>query len=247
MYKVKKQNILMMLKFLINQELQIFHTKEIDKRYSIGGDDFVIGDDLKKARISERIVHWNSLVKKSFDYVVNTPSKDVLRTRLKLFKQTPDCTDVMYEHIVDALKGYFEVSNLGNSEAFIYLMNIKSEKVDDIKTFKWIKEISQLEELFNKLKAEGLIDKDYTLNNFKNIFNGGMLEEVVSIKFNCSKSLSVYLFHQLDTYSFVSTHLQNNKVIQKITGVKGVAQVKNNYRDNNPKDANLIDNIINSL
>jgi hypothetical protein len=54
MHKVKKQNILMMLNFLINQELQIFHTKEIDKRYSVGGDDFVIGDYLKKARISAK-------------------------------------------------------------------------------------------------------------------------------------------------------------------------------------------------
>ena len=88
MYKVKKQNILMMLKFLINQELQNFHNNEIDYKYSKVGEGFIVGDDLKKARISERIVHWNSLVKKSFDYVVNKPSKDVLRTRLKLLKQT---------------------------------------------------------------------------------------------------------------------------------------------------------------
>ena len=241
MYKVKKQNILMMLKFLINQELQIFHSKEIDNKYSIGGDD------LKKARISERIVHWNSLVKKSFDYVVNTPSKDVLRTRLKLFKQTPDCTEVMYENIIDALKGYLEVSNLGSSEAFIDLMNSKLAKTDDVNTFKWNKEISKLEALFNKLKAEGLIDKDYTLNSFKSTLNDGLLEEVKPIKFNCSKSLSVYLYEQLDTYGFIATHLKNNKVIQKITGVKGVAQVKNNYRRKAPKNAILIDNIINSL
>ena len=247
MYKVKKQNILMMLKFLINQELQNFHNNEIGNKYSKVGEGFIVGDDLKKARISERIVHWNSLVKKSFDYVVNKPSKDVLRTRLKLFKQTPDCTEVMYENIIDALKGYLEVSNLGSSEAFIDLMNSKLAKTDDVNTFKWNKEISQLEALFNKLKAEGLIDKDYTLNSFKSTLNDGLLEEVKPIKFNCSKSLSVYLYEQLDTYGFIATHLKNNKVIQKITGVKGVAQVKNNYGDKAPKNAILIDNIINSL
>jgi hypothetical protein len=247
MYKVKKQNILMMLKFLINQELQIFHTKEIDNKYSISGDKFVVSEDLKKNRIAERILHWNTLIKKSFDYVVNTPTKDVLKTRLKLIKQTPDCTDSIYEHITDALKGYLEVSDLGSSEAFIDLMNSKSAKTDDINTFKWIKEISQLEALFNKLKAEGLIDKDYKLNNFKSTLNGGLLEEVEPIKFNCSKSLSVYLYQQLDIYGFIAIHLKNNKVIQKITGVKGVAQVKNNYGDKAPKDAILIDKIITSL
>ena len=167
MYKVKKQNILMMIKFLINQELQNFHNNKIDNKYSKVGEGFIVGDDLKKARISERIVHWNSLVKKSFDYVVNTPSKDVLRTRLKLFKQTPDCTEVMYENIIDALKGYLEVSNLGSSEAFINLMNSKSAKTNDINTFKWNKEISQLEALFNKLKAEGLISKESNLKQWK--------------------------------------------------------------------------------
>ena len=247
MYKVKKQNILMMLKFLINQELQIFHTKEIDNKYSISGDKFVVSEDLKNNRIAERILHWNTLIKKSFDYVVNTPTKDVLKTRLKLIKQTPDCTDSMYEHICFYLKGYLEVSNLGSSEAFIDLMNSKSAKIDDINTFKWIKESSQLEALFNMLKAEGLIDKDYTLNNFKSTLNGGILEEVKPIKFNCSKSLSVYLYDQLDTYGFIAIHLKNNKVIQKITGVNGVAQVKNNYGDKAPKNAILINNIITSL
>jgi hypothetical protein len=250
MHKVKKQNILMMLNFLINQELQIFHTKEIDKRYSVGGDDFVIGDYLKKARISERIVHWNSLVKKSFDYVVNTPSKDVLRTRLKLFKQTPDCTEVMYENIIDALKGYLEVSDLGSSEAFIDLMNSKSAKTDDINTFKWNKEISQLEALFDKLKAEGLIDKDYTLNNFKSTLNGGLLSEIKPIEYKCSKSLQVYLYDMLNFGGFIPFNTIHNKIIEKITGVRGVAQVRNNYNENNsekPKRSEIIDKIVESL
>ena len=150
MYKVKKQNILMMLKFLINQELQNFHNNEIDNKYSKVGEGFIVGDDLKKARISERIVHWNSLVKKSFDYVFNTPSKDVLRTRLKLFKQTPDCTEAMYESIIDALKGYLEVSNLGSSEAFIDLMNISPDKKD--LTFDWMSSSEHLDGIFNEGK-----------------------------------------------------------------------------------------------
>tara|TARA_R110002012_G_scaffold319792_1_gene541363 strand:- start:84 stop:836 length:753 start_codon:yes stop_codon:yes gene_type:complete len=250
MYKVKKQNILMMLKFLINQELQIFHTKEIDNKYSISGDKFVVSEDLKKNRIAERILHWNTLIKKSFDYVVNTPTKDVLKTRLKLIKQTPDCTDVMYEHITDAMKGYLEVSDLGSSEAFIDLMNSKSAKIDDINTFKWNKEISQLEALFNKLKAEGLIDKDYTLNNFKSTLNGGLLSEIKPIEYKCSKSLQVYLYDMLNFGGFISFNITHNKIIEKITAVRGVAQVRNNYNENKsekPKRSEIIDKIVESL
>ena len=245
MYKANKENILMMLMFIINEELKNFHNNEIDNRYSKVGEGFVIGDDLKKNKIAERIVYWNSFTKKSFDYILNTPSKEVLKTRLKLFKKTPDCTDVMYEQIVEALRQYLEVCNLGSSEAFIELVNATPSKNDY--TFKWIKENSQLEALFNILKAEGLIEKDYSLESFKNTLNGGILADVNPIKFNCSYSLIVYLFDQLDTYGFIATHLKNNKVIQKITGVKGVAQVKNNYSDNGPKNGKQIIDIINSL
>lgn len=245
MYKANKENILMMLMFIINEELKNFHNNEIDNRYSKVGEGFVIGDDLKKNKIAERIVYWNSFTKKSFDYILNTPSKEVLKTRLKLFKKKPDCTDVMYEQIVEALRQYLEVCNLGSSEAFIELVNATPSKNDY--TFKWIKENSQLEALFNILKAEGLIEKDYSLESFKNTLNGGILADVNPIKFNCSYSLIVYLFDQLDTYGFIATHLKNNKVIQKITGVKGVAQVKNNYSDNGPKNGKQIIDIINSL
>lgn len=245
MYKANKENILMMLMFIINEELKNFHNNEIDNRYSKVGEGFIIGDDLKKNRIAERIVYWDSFTKKSFDYILNTPSKEVLKTRLKLFKKTPDCTDVMYEQIVEALRQYLEVCNLGSSEAFIDLVNATPSKNDY--TFKWIKENSQLEALFNMLKVEGLIEKDYTLESFKNTLNGGMLADVHPIKYNCSYSLIVYLFDQLDTYGFIATHLKNNKVIQKITGVKGVAQVKNNYSDNGPKNGKQIIDIINSL
>jgi len=245
MNKAKKENILMMLMFVINEELKNFHNNEIDNRYSKVGEGLIIGDDLKKNRIAERIVYWNSFTKKSFDYILNTPSKEVLKTRLKLFKKKPDCTDVMYEQIVEVLIQYLEVSNLGSSEAFIELVNATPSKNDY--TFKWIKENSQLEALFNMLKAEGLIEKDYSLESFKNTLNGGMLADVHPIKFNCSYSLIVYLFDQLDTYGFIATHLKNNKVIQKITGVKGVAQVKNNYSDNGPKNGKQIIDIINSL
>ena len=246
MYKVKKQNILMMIKFLINQELQNFHNNEIDNKYSKVGEGFIVGDDLKKARISERIVHWNSLVKKSFDYVVNKPSKGVLRTRLKLFKQTPDCTEVMYENIIDALKGYLEVSNLGSSEAFIDLMNSKLAKTDDVNTFKWNKEISQLEALFNKLKAEGLISKESNLKQWKKAFRGGLLTDVEQIKFAVTNALVVYMFDVMNKQRLIRYGLKHNKVIEVITGITSVAQTRDKYQNSKtglPKgsdDVNLI-------
>ena len=246
MYKVKKQNILMMIKFLINQELQNFHNNKIDNKYSKVGEGFIVGDDLKKARISERIVHWNSLVRKSFDYVVNTPSKDVLRTRLKLFKQTPDCTEVMYENIIDALKGYLEVSNLGSSEAFIDLMNSKSAKTNDINTFKWNKEISQLEALFNKLKAEGLISKESNLKQWKKAFSGVFLTDVEQIKFAVTNALVVYMFDVMNKQRLIRYGLKHNKVIEVITGITSVAQTRDKYQNSKtglPKgsdDVNLI-------
>jgi hypothetical protein len=248
MYKVKKQNILMMLKFLINQELQIFHTKEIDNKYSISGDKFVVSEDLKKNRIAERILHWNTLIKKSFDYVVNTPTKDVLKTRLKLIKQTPDCTDVMYEHITDAMKGYLEVSNLGSSEAFIDLMNVSPNKKDV--TFEWMSGINHLEQLFQELQAIGLIGKESSLNHFKKAFSGGLLSDVEQINFTGTNTLIVYLFDKMNEHRLIRYSIKHNKVIEVITGITSVAQTRDKYLNSKtgfPKGSQDVDNILDKV
>jgi len=248
MYKVKKQNILMMLKFLINQELQIFHTKEIDNKYSISGDKFVVSEGLKKNRIAERILHWNTLIKKSFDYVVNTPTKDVLKTRLKLIKQTPDCTDVMYEHITDAMKGYLEVSNLGSSEAFIDLMNVSPNKKDV--TFEWMSGINHLEQLFQELQAIGLIGKESSLNHFKKAFSGGLLSDVEQINFTGTNTLIVYLFDKMNEHRLIRYSIKHNKVIEVITGITSVAQTRDKYLNSKtgfPKGSQDVDNILDKV
>ncbi len=248
MYKVKKQNILMMLKFLINQELQIFHTKEIDNKYSISGDKFVVSEDLKNNRIAERILHWNTLIKKSFDYVVNTPTKDVLKTRLKLIKQTPDCTDVMYEHITDAMKGYLEVSNLGSSEAFIDLMNVSPNKKDV--TFEWMSGINHLEQLFQELQAIGLIGKESSLNHFKKAFSGGLLSDVEQINFTGTNTLIVYLFDKMNEHRLIRYSIKHNKVIEVITGITSVAQTRDKYLNSKtgfPKGSQDVDNILDKV
>jgi hypothetical protein len=248
MYKVKKQNILMMLKFLINQELQIFHTKEIDNKYSISGDKFVVSEDLKKNRIAERILHWNTLIKKSFDYVVNTPTKDVLKTRLKLIKQTPDCTDVMYEHITDAMKGYLEVSHLGRSEAFIDLMNVSPNKKDV--TFEWMSGINHLEQLFQELQAIGLIGKESSLNHFKKAFSGGLLSDIEQINFIGTNTLIVYLFDKMNEHRLIRYSIKHNKVIEVITGITSVAQTRDKYLNSKtgfPKGSQDVDNILDKV
>jgi hypothetical protein len=245
MYKVKKQNILNMLKFLINQELQNFHTKQIDNRYSIASEDFVAKDKMRKALTSERILHWNTLIKKSFDYIVNTPSKDVLKTRLKLIKQTPDCTDVMYEHITDALKGYLEVSNLGSSEAFIDLMNVSPNKKDV--TFEWMSGINHLEQLFQELQAIGLIGKESSLNHFKKAFSGGLLTDVEQINFTGTNTLIVYLFDKMNEHRLIRYSIKHNKVIEVITGITSVAQTRDKYLNSKtgfPKGSQDVDNIL---
>ena len=245
MYKVKKQNILMMLKFLINQELQNFHTKQIDERYSIGNDDFVARDDIRKALTSERILHWNTLIKKSFDYLVNTTSKDVLKTRLKLIKQTPDCTDIMYENIIDALKGYLEVSDLGSSEAFIDLMNISPDKKD--LTFEWMSGSKHLEGIFNEVKLLALISKESTLKQWKKAFSGGLLTDVEQINFIGTNALVVYMFDKMNEQRLIRYSLKHNKVIEVITGITSVAQTRDKYLNSKtglPKGSNDVDSII---
>jgi len=238
----------MMLKFLINQELQIFHTKEIDNKYSISGDKFVVNEDLKNNRIAERILHWNTLIKKSFDYVVNTPTKDVLKTRLKLIKQTPDCTDSMYEHITGALKGYLEVSNLGSSEAFIDLMNISPNKKD--LTFEWMSGINHLEQLFQELQAIGLIGKESSLNHFKKAFSGGLLSDVEQINFTGTNTLIVYLFDKMNEHRLIRYSIKHNKVIEVITGITSVAQTRDKYLNSKtgfPKGSQDVDNILDKV
>lgn len=248
MYKANKENILMMLMFIINEELKNFHNNEIDNRYSKVGEGFVIGDDLKKNKIAERIVYWNSFTKKSFDYILNTPSKEVLKTRLKLFKKTPDCTDVMYEQIVEALRQYLEVCNLGSSEAFIDLVNATPSNKD--LTFDWLKGNSQLEALFIKLKHYGLIAGNSSLKSFENAFDGGLLSDVQQINFVATKSLSIYLFDKLNEEKFIRYTSKPNKVIETITGIKNIAQTRDKYQNSKTglpkghKDVNFILSII---
>lgn len=227
MYKTKKENILMMLLFIINEELKNFHINEIDNRYSKVGARFVIGNDLKKNRIAERIVYWNAFTKKSFDYILNTPSKGVLKTRLKLFKKTPDCTDVIYEQIVKALRQYLEVCNLGSSEAFIELVNTTSSNKD--LTFDWLKGNSQLKALFTKLKHYGLIESNSSLKSFKNVFGGGLLSDIQQIKFMATNSLTIYLFDKLNEEKIIRYTSKPNKVIETITGIKNVAQTRDKF------------------
>ncbi len=244
MYKVKKENILMMLMFIINEELKNFHNNEIDEKYSKGEEGFIVGDDLKKNRIAERIVYWNSFTKKSFNYISSTPSREVLKTRLKLFKHTPDCTNVMYEQIVEALGQYLEVCNLGNSEAFIELINTTPSNKD--LTFEWLKENSQLELLFDNLKAYGFIEGSSPLKSFKNAFGGGLLSDVQQINFMATNSLTIYLFDKLNEEKFIRYTAKPNKVIETITGIKNIAQTRDKFHNSKTglpkghKDVNLI-------
>jgi len=54
----------------------------------------------------------------------------------------------------------------------------------------------------------------------------------------------------LNVNGFIAFSMTANKVIEKITGVRGVAQVKNNYYENKsqkPKRSEIIDKIVESL
>ena len=255
-YSIKKENIKSLARWILdtatNSELKTFHTNEINNRYKkVDSDKFTTKADSIKNRVSERMVYWSIFWTKNIEYIRNKPTKDVLNTRLKLIKQKPDCTDLMYDTFIECLKGLLEnYYELGSSEAFIELVNKNPIKNDEVLTFKWQKQDSQLKGLFNQLQANTLIDKDCSLETFKNTLNGGLLSEIKPIEYKCTKSLQVYLYDMLNVNGFIAFSMTANKVIEKITGVRGVAQVKNNYYENKsqkPKRSEIIDKIVESL
>ncbi len=233
-YSTKKENIKRMARWILdtstNSELMTFHTNEINNRYKADSDKFIIKDDLIRERVSERMVYWSIFWTKNIEYIKNNPSKDVLNTRLKLIKQKPDCTDLMYDTFIECLKALLEnYYELGSSEAFIELVNKNPVKNDEALTFKWQKEDSQLKGLFNQLQAFGLIGKETTLNHFKKAFSGGLLSEVEQINFTGTNALVVYLFDMMNKQRLIRYSLKHNKVIEVITGITSVAQTRDKY------------------
>ena len=90
----------------------------------------------------------------------------------------------------------------------------------------------------------------YDINNFKILFNGAFSDSSVkSVTWKVSKSLCVYLFEQLYKEDYIS-NFEIDKKLNKYFGIKGSAQLRNQYFNNKlrkPRGYEMIDLIMNKL
>ena len=108
------------------QELKIFHTNYFKEKYKGEANEFI--QELSEKVWEKRFEYWRETFKKTTNYIVAKPTKEVLLARLKVIKSQTDCTDALYamyrEFLLNMLDNYFD---LGNSDAYIELANQTSE------------------------------------------------------------------------------------------------------------------------
>ena len=109
----------------------------------------------------------------------------------------------------------------------------------------------RLGQLYFKLCQNGLLDAETSLDAFKTTLNGGILADIQPINLLCTNTLKVYLFDQLDDRGFLNIRTtMKNKTIEKICGIKNVAQTrdnKNKSKGGEPRGHQQIDDILNEL
>ena len=131
---------------------------EIDWHYRYEDNEYTVAEwkkvmDKKKKLIGVRIEYWDYKKDTELKYIKDNPTKECAKTRMKIVRQEVDCSPKLYAHfkkyIIAMLDNYY---NLGNSEAFLYLYNLKEPEDKTIKdkpytTFKYK---GDLEEFYNK-------------------------------------------------------------------------------------------------
>lgn len=239
-----------LLSFVLSDELKEFYKNHINKKYP------KMEKDLAKNMIGNlyttRLVYWNQQVTKELKIIGSNPTKELSQVRLRDIKKTKDCTDKMYYAIIDHLKEEFEhTMNLGNTDAFIYLNNIKVKNVNLI-TFKTFKFKGDLERFYKQCVEYKVIDKETPLDSFKMAFNGDDLREFIPFNFNFKQNNhNVYFFDKLKDKGHIDyKYVDNNKVIEALTGITIASKHRDKYQNSKtgkPLHTDYIDKLVGSL
>jgi hypothetical protein len=206
------------------------------------------GDNL----FTKRFVHWKQQINKELKIIGSNPTKELTQVRLRDIRKNKDCTDKMYYAIIDHLKEEFEHNmNLGNTDAYIYLSNMKVRNVNPI-TFNTFKFKGDLERFYKQCVEYKVIDKEIPLDSFKIAFNGENLIEFTPFKFNFKQNNhNVYFFDKLKDKGHIDyRYVDNNKVIEALTGITIASKHRDKYQNSKtgkPLHTDYIDNLVGSL
>lgn len=195
--------------------------------YRYGDNEYTITEwkkvmDKKKELIGVRIEYWHNKKNTELNYIKDNPTKECAKTRMEIIKKEVDCSPKLYAHfkqyIIAMLDSYY---NLGNSEAFLYLYNLKEPEDKTIKdkpytTFKYK---GDLKEFYNKCIEYKVIDSKTSLDSFKIAFEGTETRDISFIKIICPKTTFASFMALLSDAGMFENYPKNfHKVAELITG-----------------------------
>jgi len=206
-----------LLSLVFSDELKEFYINHINEKYP------KMENDLAKNMIGNlyttRLVYWNQQVTKELKIIGSNPTKELTQVRLKNIKKNKDCTDKMYYAIIDYLKAEFEHNmNLGNTDAYIYLSNMKVKNINPI-TFNTFKFKGDLKRFYKQCVEYKVINKETKLDSFKMAYNGTETSKTSIIKLTCAKTTFTCFMTLLNDAGLFENYPKNfHKVGEAITG-----------------------------
>lgn len=206
-------------------------------------------DDVKNLTL-QAIISYKEKIRKTLSVLILNPTEKSFLARLKKIKTLKTNNRKIEQIILYYLESSLDIKGFGHTDAWISIMQLINdyENSKKLKSFKLFK-IDCLE-LFESLIEHKIIDKNSLFNDFKCFFDGSILHDKKLLNFSCPNNSVVYLFDQLheeDYLSYGNLKNKQNVIIQRITGIKNIAQIRHNNRYLPPKNALEIDKMINAL
>lgn len=219
----KKENITKMNKFyvigILDKELKEFHRKNIEEKYPNAENE--AKEDMWKNLANNRLVFWSQQAGTEARTIAQTPTRDLARVRINNLKEIKDCTPVILDAIVSYIKAEFEhIMNLGHSEAFVYLCDLKTEeKLTEPTQYKTFKYRGDLEVFYKNCLAYNVIDNKTSLDSFKMAYNGSETNKTSILKIICPKTTFTCFMALLNDAGMFENYPKNfHKVGEAITG-----------------------------
>ena len=233
----------------IDMDLRQRVTTDFEGRYEKA--KYVSFNEFIKQKVFSIKQVYEAKIKIDVRDIDKNPSMDMAEVKLRQWQRLSYVNDVVMNAYVKIM---IELVNDKSSPAYIHLYKQLDKKSynDTELGFKWLADLKRLSKLFLALQSNTLIDKETDYESFKKALNGTILTDIKPIKFDCNNSLVVYLFDQLEKHKFINSFkfVNNNKLIEHITGIKNVATIRLNIKytkEGIPRNSTIVDNIIKAL
>lgn len=233
----------------IDMDLRKRVTNDFESRYDKA--KYLSFNEFIKQKVFSIKQVYEAKIKNDVRDIDKNPSMDMAEVKLRQWQRLSYVNDVVMNAYVKIM---IELVKDKSTPAYIHLYKQLDKKSynDTELGFEWLADLKRLNKLFLALQTNTLIDKESDYESFKNALNGTILTDIEPIKFECTDTLTIYLFVQLEKHKFINSFkfVNNNKLIEQTTSIKNVAQKKlgyENYGNDKPRGYEIIDNIIKDL